>query len=105
MLNYVPNTQCIEGTWDCLKQTFGAPTGHSWLGDQLLVLAQVMILGCWDQVFRGEPCAQQGVCLGFSLPLSLPPMCMHCMRAHVRTHTQTHTQSLSLKSLKTFNQK
>ena len=49
------------------------PGWLSWLSVQLLVLAQIMVLGLWDQALPCDAPAEDGGYLSFSLPSTLPP--------------------------------
>ena len=56
-----------------IKRGLRAPGWLSLLSVQLLVSAQVMILGSWNQAL-GQLHTQLRVCLRFPLPLPLPPL-------------------------------
>ena len=50
------------------KNYLGAPGWLSWLGIQLLILAQVMILGWWDGALSRALCSAQSACPSPSAP-------------------------------------
>ena len=72
----------------------GAPGWPSWLSVQLLILAQVMILGLWDQALHRVPCWVWSLFKILSFLLLLPaPSTSAC----ACTFTHVHPLSLSQK--------